>query len=255
MKKVNVAILVPSYNEAANLPIVIENIIRISSKLDHTTRIVIIDDGSTDQTIRKIQAIKDSGSLSSQEVTLLAHPFNCGVGVAMRTGFSYAKEHGFDYAIQIDADGQHSPESYPAILERLIQGANLVIGSRFLSDRTKLAESSHTSKKRALVLRIVSKIISWAANVKITDSTSGFRGVDIKAISYFADNYPSEYLGDTLNSIILAKSRDFRIEEIPVVMKSRISGDRSQNYYRSFLFLIRALLNVMISLIERRKND
>ena len=255
MKKIYVAILVPSYNEVANLPIVIENIIRVSSKLDHTTRIVIIDDGSTDGTIRTIGSIKKSKSLSSEQVTLLVHPFNCGVGVAMRTGFRYAKENGFDYAIQIDADGQHSPESFPAILERLIQGANLVIGSRFLLDQTIPTESSHTSKKRAWVLRVVSKIISRASNVKITDATSGFRGVDMKAITYFADHYPSEYLGDTLNSIILAKSKGYTIEEIPVVMKSRISGNRSQNYYRSFLFLLRALLNVMIFQIERRKND
>jgi glycosyltransferase involved in cell wall biosynthesis len=254
MKTVKIAILVPSFNESANLPIVIEGILKTSLGVENEIKIVVIDDGSTDTTAEVIDSLRKIHFISSEQIVLLILPFNCGVGVAMRAGFKYAKGHGFDYAIQIDADGQHSPESFPYILQRLITGANLVIGSRFLHDRAELMGELHTSKRRALVLKLVSKIISWASKVKITDATSGFRGVDSTGISYFAEHYPSEYLGDTLNSIILAKSQGYLIEEVPVIMKPRISGNRSQNYFRSFFFLLRALLNVMISLLERRKN-
>jgi len=178
-------------------------------------------------------------------------PYNCGVGVAIRTGFEFAKRSGADFAIQIDGDGQHDPESIEILLQTLIDGADMVIGSRFLYQTLGQISQLHTSKKRTWVLHFVSRIVSIASGFKITDATSGYRGVNREAIEYFSLHYPSEYLGDTMNSILIAREQGFTVKEVPVRMRARLSGKRSQNAIRSFFFLVRALANVSISLIER----
>ena len=246
-----VFLLVPAFNESHNIPIVIGEIQAISTRIDCSIEIVVIDDGSTDSTIQVVEELRRASTGIRIAISLLQLPYNCGVGVALRTGFEFAKRSGADFAIQVDGDGQHDPESLGIILQGLIDGADMVIGSRFLYQDLDQGSQLHTSKKRTWVLHVVSKVVSLASGFKITDATSGYRGVNRKAIDYFSVYYPSEYLGDTMNSILIAREKGFVVKEVPVRMRARISGKRSQNNIRSFFFLMRALANVSISLIER----
>src|ERR1700712_1442742 len=112
-------VIIPAYNEAASLPAVLT---RLRAARPHDD-VVVIDDGSTDAT---------AAVGREQGVVVLSLPFNLGIGGALRTGFRYAVLHGYDRAAQLDADGQHEPEALDVLFAGLDDGADLVIGSRFL---------------------------------------------------------------------------------------------------------------------------
>jgi glycosyltransferase involved in cell wall biosynthesis len=246
-----IAILVPSFNEGSNLIRLLESLEEALSGDLQIFTILVINDGSLDDTVALFARFLNSRVKSDLAIKMINMPFNCGVGTAMRTGFMYAHENRFDYAIQVDADGQHSPESIGAILTGLNAGYDLVIGSRFLGDEKHLHQM-HTSRRRSRVLKLVSRYISKSCGQQISDATSGFRGANSSLIELFSKLYPSEYLGDTLDSILLVKLKGFSIKDVPVVMKPRLSGERSQNRLRSALFLSRALLNISLFAIGRK---
>ena len=246
-----VAILVPSFNEGTNLIRLLESLENQLSRNAENFTILVIDDGSSDETDALFLEFMSSRKESELEIKIANLPYNCGVGTAMRTGYMYAYENRFDYAIQVDADGQHSPESIESILMGLNAGFDLVIGSRFIGNEQN-STLIHTSRRRSKVLKLVSSFISKACGQHISDATSGFRGANSNLIELFSKVYPSEYLGDTLDTILLVKSKGFSIKDVPVVMKPRLSGERSQNRFRSTLFLCRALLNISLFAIGRK---
>ena len=246
-----VAILVPSFNEGSNLIQLLESLEEQLCINPWNFTVLVINDGSSDETIELVDDFLGSRNKPDLEIKIVNLAFNCGVGAAMRTGYIYAHENRFDYAIQVDADGQHSPESIDSILTGLNAGFDLVIGSRFIGNDQKLVPM-HTSRRRSSVLKLVSRFISKACGQQISDATSGFRGVNSSLIELFSKEYPSEYLGDTLDSILLVREKGFSIKDVPVVMKPRLSGERSQNRFRSTLFLCRALLNISLFAIARK---
>jgi glycosyltransferase involved in cell wall biosynthesis len=247
-----VAILVPSFNEGPNLPHLLDSLERALIDEPETFNIIIINDGSSDDTCLVVSRYLTLRPNTNIAIKMLNLPFNCGVGAAMRTGFLFASRNHFDYAIQVDADGQHSPESIADILEALCYGNDLVIGSRFLGSEPRKTDA-HTSRRRSWVLKLVSMSVSKACAQPISDATSGFRGSNAKLIALFSEHYPSEYLGDTLDSILLVKSKGFTIKDIPVQMRPRMSGVRSQNRFRSMLFLSRAMINIAVFSTRRKK--
>src|SRR5688572_875834 len=115
-----VLVIVPAWNERASIGGTIREIRETNPDVD----VLVVDDGSTDDTIEVALA-------AGAEVCRL--PFNLGVGGAMRTGYRYALRHGYDVAVQIDADGQHNPRYVPALVDRLAD-ADIVIGARFARD-------------------------------------------------------------------------------------------------------------------------
>ena len=126
-------------------------------------------------------------------------PFNLGVGGAMQVGFKYAREQGFDNVVQVDSDGQHDPASVPSLLEAL-EGADLVLGARFAGEGDYSARGL-----RRLAMVVLAAILSRIAHTKLTDVTSGNKASGPRAIALFADHYPAEYLGDTIESLVIAR--------------------------------------------------
>ena len=113
-----VCIIIPAYNEQNSIENVINSIRKVSKKL----AIVVVNDGSTDNTFKKAKKTK---------CTILNHPFNLGIGGAVQTGLMWAKNNKFKFAIQVDADGQHQPKDIPTLLKSL-KKADMVIGSRYV---------------------------------------------------------------------------------------------------------------------------
>ena len=112
-------IIIPAYNEASNIERVVDNLIENYSQYDY----VIVNDGSSDDT-RKICA--------NRKYNFLDLPINVGLAGAIRAGIRYANYHGYDYAVQIDGDGQHEPKYIKDMLEKMETAqADIVIGSRF----------------------------------------------------------------------------------------------------------------------------
>ena len=147
----------------------------------------------------------------------------------MGTAFRFAARNGYEALIQLDADGQHRPEFLPALLGA-IGSADIVIGSRFAGGGT-----FESTWARRNVQRIIAWVVSAYARAHLTDVTSGFRISGPRAIALFAEHYPVEFLGDTVESIVLATRQKLTVREVPVVMDERAGGLPSQSILRAAL--------------------
>ena len=178
---------------------------------------------------------------------MLSLPFNVGVGGALRAGFLYANRNSFTQVLQIDADGQHRAEHAKIILESA-DGYDIVIGSRFAESKNNY----DASFLRRLAIRLLSAAISKICKTKLTDVTSGFRLSSSSAIELFMKDYPVEYLGDTVESLVIAHKSGLSIKEVPVQMSKREFGSPSQNVLKSSWYLLRAFLVIILSLMHRK---
>ena len=227
-------VVIPAFNEENSIGNVIQDIrVHIPS-----ASILVVDDGSKDNTVKVAEATK---------VKVLSLPFNVGVGGALRAGFLYAHRNSFTQVLQIDADGQHKAEHAKVLLESG-DGFDIVIGSRF----TESKNSYNTSLLRRLAIRILSAAISKICMTKLTDVTSGFRLSSSSAIELFMKDYPVEYLGDTVESLVIAHKSGLSIKEVPVQMSKREFGSPSQNVLKSSWYLLRAFLVIILSLMHRK---
>ena len=176
-------------------------------------------------------------------------PFNLGVGGAMRAGYRYAIRGDYDVAVQIDADGQHDPAYLPALMDRLTLGepADLVIGARFAGE----GEPYKVSRLRALAMKLLAGTLSRMAKTRLTDVTSGFRVANRRAIALFAAHYPAEYLGDTVESMVIAIRAGCTVTQVPVQMRVRQGGQASQTPLRAAIYLSRAVVALALALVRR----
>ena len=230
-------IAIPALNEGASISSVIE---KVRLELPEAS-IVVVDDGSTDETA---QLAKRAGA------TVISMPFNVGVGSALRVAFKHAVKHGFTHVMQIDADGQHLPTEAKRLLA-MAELNTVVVGSRFLDKNN----SYKVSGARRLAMILLAKITSGICATKLTDVTSGFRVASGETIGLFAREYPREYLGDTVESLIIAHRAGFQIKEVPVTMKYRELGEPSQNLIKSTWYLIRALLMIFLAIFHKSKTS
>ncbi|MCC2312934.1 glycosyltransferase family 2 protein [Cellulomonas xiejunii] len=229
-----VLVVLPAWNERESLPGVLAEI------REHLpdVAVLVVDDGSHDGT---------AAVARSHGVDVLELPFNLGVGGAMRAGFRYALEQGYPMVVQVDADGQHDPRDVPRIVERLAD-ADIVIGARFAGTGEYEARGP-----RRWAMRVLAGVLSRVASTRLTDTTSGFRGAGPRAVELFALHYPAEYLGDTVESLVIAARNGLRIEQIGVSMRERSAGRPSQSPLKAAVYLARACLALVISLGRRRE--
>jgi glycosyltransferase involved in cell wall biosynthesis len=222
----------PAWNEAI---VIQETIGEIRAQLPDVD-IAVIDDGSRDETANMA---KQAGA------TVIRLPFNVGVGGAMRTGFEYAHRNGYDQAIQVDADGQHDPADIPKVLAGL-SGANISIGARF-------AGVGHYAARgpRQWAMKILAAVVSRLAHTKLTDVTSGFRAADRATIEQYRHHYPAEYLGDTVDSLVMAIRSGLTVTQVPVQMRKRQGGTPSTSPWKSAVYLGRSLLALLIAMTRR----
>ncbi|EME51385.1 glycosyl transferase [Amycolatopsis decaplanina DSM 44594] len=228
-----VLIVMPALNEQASVGAVISQVKQSLPGMD----VLVVDDGSSDDTAKLARA-------AGAEVARLS--VNLGVGGAMRTGFRYAAARGYDVVVQVDADGQHDPEEVGALLNAL-DDADIAIGSRFAGKGSYKASGP---RKYAMV--VLSVVFSRLGKTKLTDVTSGFKAMGPRAIKLFAAYYPAEYLGDTVESLVMAIRAELKIKEIPVIMRERAGGTPSHSPVKSAVYLGRAGLALLLALVRRR---
>ena len=228
-------ILVPAFNEAEALPITLETLLTYAS----VESILIVSDGSTDRTS---QIAREKG------VKVLELPINVGVGGAVRAGMRFAARNKFRYAIQFDADLQHDPQYLSAIRHEL-EFCDVVVGSRFLG-----SNNYEMSFSRRFASKLLSSSLSRRVKTQLTDVTSGYRGAGPKAIDIFRSHYPTQYLADTVESLVLSHDRGLTIHEIATPMNERIAGVRSHGTWKSTLHLFRVLL-VLVSTFQFRLRE
>ncbi len=226
-----VLIIVPAFNEEGNIETVITNIREISKDFD----IVVINDCSKDKTEYIARSLK---------VNVISLPMNLGIGGAVQAGFKYAYENNYDIAIQVDGDGQHNPKYIKKLIFPLKKGdADVVNGSRFIDKK-----GFQSNFFRRLGIRFFQLLINILVRCNITDSTSGFRSYNAKAIELLKDNYPIDF--PEPEAIIFLKKRQFRIIEVPVQMESRVAGISSISAFKSIYYMIKVSVSIIIEFVR-----
>jgi len=227
----DVLAILPALNESDTVASVVEAV-RRELGID----VLVVDDGSIDGT-------GDIARTAGAKV--VRHPFNLGVGAALRTGFRFAVASGYSAAVQIDADGQHDPSSAQRLLQPVVDGnADLVVGSRFSS-------GYEVSFLRGRGMKMLSRMVSRRVGVELSDTTSGFRAFSRPTLEIFARRYPSQYLSDTVEALLLASAEGLRIIESPAQMHTRKGGSPSAGAWKSAYHMLRLMLVIVISPIRR----
>ncbi|MBU0701749.1 glycosyltransferase family 2 protein [bacterium] len=232
-KHQDILIIIPAYNEDANIGRVIDSIMRYSYSAD----ILVIDDGSTDST-----AI----TASEAGAMVLTLPFNMGYGAALQTGFMYAKRNKYHVVAQIDGDGQHEPE---CLLDMLTVAKNenmdMIIGSRFLGD--------HKYKLpliRLIGIKLFSIIVFVITKQRITDPTSGFQVITQRLIDFYSsDYYPSDY--PDADVLILAHRAGFCIKEVPVIMYGPKNQKSMHKGISQIYYIFKMFLSIFVTLLRK----
>lgn len=204
--------------------------------------VLVVDDGSSDSTF---EVARSAG------VAVARLPFNLGVGSALRAGFRYAVEHGYERALQCDADGQHEPGEIEKLLEALDEGWDLVVGSRFASASTPYQVGPIRGGAMA-VLRLVTYLLSAQ---RFTDPTSGFRAFSAPLMAHFAGTYPLDYLSDTVEALLLAIYDGYEVGEVPVSMSYRTEGEPSNRNFKLAFHFVRLLMVIALTASTRARRE
>jgi glycosyltransferase involved in cell wall biosynthesis len=201
--------------------------------------VLVIDDCSRDGTVAVARA-------AGAEVLRLPH--HLGLGGCVQAGYKLAFELGFDYVIRVDGDGQHDARDIPRILDRLKQsGCEMVIGSRFVD-----ANGSRTGAIRSLGIWFFRLVLRPILGRPVLDPTSGFVGVNRRALEVFSRSFPLEY--PEIEALVVLQRRAFRFEEVPCKMRRRIAGRSSITALKSLYYIAHVLLGVFVNVLryERR---
>ena len=216
-------IVIPAYNEEENIVRVVDDLTRRFPQYDY----VVVNDGSRDKTAALCRA---------HGYRLIDLPVNLGLAGAFQTGLRYAADNGYDCAMQLDADGQHRPEYIPAMLEELEEGADIVIGSRFL-----------TVKKPKTLRMVGSYIISWSIRLTtgraICDPTSGMRLFNRAMVEEFAQNLNYGPEPDTISYLI---KNGAAVKEVQVEMGERIAGHSYLTMMKSVQYMVKMAISILL---------
>jgi glycosyltransferase involved in cell wall biosynthesis len=236
-----VLVVVPAWNEEASISNVVNDLVR------HSFDVLVVDDGSTDHTYSQAQ---QAGA------TVVRLPFNLGVGAALRCGFKFAVQNGYQIVIQCDADGQHPVEHISDLLQTLhATNADMVIGSRFKTNDESIMK---VSQIRRIAMWVLSFAATTAAKTKITDSTSGFRAIRAPLLNQLSMNMPAYYLGDTFEVIVAAGRAGYSIVEIPAPIKERTHGVSTASTVQAIRMTIKAMLVALFGIhcrLEKENSD
>jgi len=224
--------VVPAYNEVATIEGVVSSLRRFAPDFD----ILVVDDGSTDQTSRVAQA---AGA------RVVRPAFNLGIGGAVQTGFLFANEGDYDLMVQVDGDGQHDPQELHKLVDAMAPDVDMVCGSRFLRKGEYLAPVS-----RRAGIHIFAWLLSRFIGQAVTDPTSGFRLYNRRAIELFARDYPHDY--PEVEAVLMLHHHHLRMREIPVRMFQRGGGSSSISSGKSAYYMVKVLLALFIGLARKR---
>ena len=218
----DILVIIPAFNEEMNITFVTENLIRNHPDLDY----VIVNDGSQDRTAEICRR---------HSYHMLDLPVNLGLAGAFQAGMRYACEKGYRYAVQFDGDGQHRAEYIVPMREKMDEGYDIVIASRFVTEK-----KPHSL--RMIGSRLIAAAIFLTTGQKINDPTSGMRMYNEKMIRSFAKkiNYAPE--PDTLS---LLMRHGAKTAEIQAVMDLRTAGVSYLTPFVAASYMVRTLISIL----------
>lgn len=215
--------IIPAYNEEESLESTVEELKRVAPSVDF----IVINDGSKDGTER-ICVDNDYPHINM--------PVNGGLTVGFQTGMKYAERKGYSYAVQFDADGQHTPESLAPMLQCMKdENSDIVIGSRYVTQRKDYSP-------RMIGSRLISCMIKLTTGKRIGDPTSGLRMFNRSMIHQFA-------VDSTLNpepeSIAFLIRRGAKVQEVQTAMRERVAGESYLSFSKSIIYMVRVCTSIL----------
>lgn len=226
-----VLVIIPAYNEEENIERVVTGLIKNYPQYDY----VVVNDGSKDNTLKICK---------EKNFNCIDLPVNLGLAGAFQAGMKYAYRMGYDYAIQFDADGQHRAEYIAPILERMKEGYDIVIGSRFVTEKKPFS-------MRMLGSRLISFAIRLTTGKCIKDPTSGMRMFDRLTIKECAMNINYGPEPDTVSYLI---KNGAKVSEVQVEMDERMFGESYLNAINSIKYMLRMMMSIVF-IQNFRKRD
>jgi hypothetical protein len=195
-----VLVVIPAWNEARNLPDVLDELLRVQPSLER----LVVDDASEDDT---------SAAARRHGAAVVRLPLRLGYGGALQTGIKRARRGGYDAAVTFDADGQHDPADIGPLIDALAAGADLAIGSRALA-----GQSHHGGVGRRAGRAVFSALARALTGLSLTDPTSGLKALGpeaqrLFALARFPDRFPDA------DALVLAGRARLRIAERPARMR------------------------------------
>ncbi|MES2591407.1 MAG: glycosyltransferase family 2 protein [Bacteroidota bacterium] len=229
---IRIAAIVPAFNEEAAIGAVVRDINAMAKSEQLLIDVIVVNDCSKDDTAKVI---------SDLECIPLNLPINLGIGGAVQTGFKYAYKNGYDFAIQVDGDGQHPASEIPKIVNAAVSnGFDVVIGSRFISN-----EGFQSSVFRRMGINYFKWLNRLLLGVVVHDSTSGFRLVNKKVLKIVSEYYPDEY--PEPEAIIVYSLNNCKIGEVAVTMKERQGGVSSIGSGASVYYMFKVTLAIIFT--------
>ena len=219
----DVLVIIPAYNESANIETVVGRLNSICPDYDYG----VVNDGSTDST---------AGICRRCGFNLLDLPVNLGLAGGFQAGLRYAARYGYRYAIQIDGDGQHRPEYIRSMKEKMDEGYDIVIGSRFVGEKKPFT-------MRMIGSRMIEFAIRLTTGKKIQDPTSGMRMFSRRMIEMFAEGLNFGPEPDTVSYLI---RKGAKVAEVPVKMDERMGGVSYLTPLKSASYMIKMLVSILV---------
>ena len=235
----NIAVVMPAYNEEESISVVVTDVICSLQRLGLRPEVIVVNDGSTDGTGSAVRALP---------CVLLSLPFNVGKGAATQLGFRYTYARNCDLVVQVDADGQHPAGEIGTLLQPLLDGsADVVIGSRFLGDG-----GSRSTFGRRIGIRYFNALQGLLLRRHFTDSTSGFRAMNRKALALCIEQYPYKY--PEPEAIVMFTRQNLRVAEVAVHMNERSGGRSSIGMAEGVLYMFRSTLAMLMTVLRTHNN-
>ena len=231
-------IIIPCFNEAGSIENVVNTINFECRKNKLNYEILVINDESKDNTLEIVKKL---------DCKYLDLPVNLGIGGAVQSGFKYAYRNNFDYALQVDGDGQHPANEIHKLMDTALEGKfDLIIGSRFLG----LGGFQSTFLRRfgIVFFKFLNKFL---INQTISDSTSGFRLMNRKTLEHLIKYYPDEYPEPETLTLLGLKGIVFK--EVPVLMEERKAGVSSIGAFDSIYYMVKVSLAIVFTYFKNRK--
>jgi glycosyltransferase involved in cell wall biosynthesis len=235
LSKQSLLVLIPAFNEEGAIARVVEDVHRNVPGVP----VLVVDDSSRDGTVN---AARRAGA------EVLPLPHHLGLGGAVQAGYKLAYELGFDYVIRVDGDGQHDAADIPRMLEALqTSGCEMVIGSRFVN-----SNEFDPGFVRSLGIHLFRAVLRPILGKTVHDPTSGFVGVNRRALQVFSQSFPLEY--PEIEALVVLQRRRFRFLEVPCKMRKRMAGRSTITATKSFYYIAHVLLGVFVNVLkyERR---
>ena len=224
-------VIVPAFNEEG----AIGDVVRSIRTYVKGVPVLVLDDCSGDGTV---------GVARQAGAEVLTLPHHLGLGGCVQAGYKLAHELGFRYVIRVDGDGQHDARDIPRVYDMLkTSGCEMVIGSRFAE-----VNGSSTSFVRSIGIRFFRMVLRPILGKPVHDPTSGFVGVNHRALEVFSRSFPLEY--PEIEALVVLQRRRFRFEEVPCKMRPRTTGRSSITAKKSLYYIAHVLLGVFVNVLK-----